>query len=284
MWYWYPLLVLSAPYTLLLFPSGLPSRRWRPVLWLLTAALAMMTVSAALMPNIDWGKKHVHNPIGLPVHVKDIEKTPLFGVAGVLLIVCVVASVASLAVRFRRSHGIERAQLKWFFLGSTLLGVNVVGSMVSTSFNHSAVSSVLTPFALSAMPFACGLAVLRYRLYDIDRVVSRTVSYAIVTGAIVGLYVGAVALADGVLGFSSNVAVAASTLAAAAAFQPLRRRVQHAVDRRFDRAAYDARRVADAFSLRLRNAVDVDRVTGDLLSTVATAVAPANASVWLVTQ
>jgi hypothetical protein len=110
------------------------------------------------------------------------------------------------------------------------------------------------------------------------------VSYAIVTGAIVGLYVGAVALADRVLGFSSNVAVAASTLAAAAAFQPLRRRVQHAVDRRFDRAAYDARRVADAFSLRLRNAVDVDRVTGDLLSTVATAVAPANASVWLVTE
>jgi hypothetical protein len=204
---------------------------------------------------------------------------------GVALIVA-LAGVAALAVRYRRSAGDERQQMKWIvaagIAGLALILVAALGSAVVAAPQQ--VGSIVWAGAGSAVPAATTAAILRYRLYDIDRVVSRTVSYAIVTGAIVGLYVGAVALADRVLGFSSNVAVAASTLAAAAAFQPLRRRVQHAVDRRFDRAAYDARRVADAFSLRLRNAVDVDRVTGDLLSTVATAVAPANASVWLVTQ
>jgi hypothetical protein len=126
------------------------------------------------------------------------------------------------------------------------------------------------------------VAVLRYRLYDIDRVVSRTASYASVTAIVVGGYVGLVALIESVLGFSSSVAVAASTLAAAAAFQPLRRRLQRGIDRRFDRAAYDARRTVEAFAARLRDEVDVDAVCADLLQTVGSSVAPVSQSLWLV--
>jgi len=282
MWYWYPLLLMSTAYTLLLFPNGLPSPRWRPVLWTLSVGLAAMLVTAAIAPTIDYGKAKVPNPIGVSLGWKDVEKSPVFNVAGVVLMVCLVASVVSLGVRFRRSKGLERAQLKWFFLGAAVLGVFVVTSLISPAFNNSRADDLLAPFVMTAMPVACGFAILRYRLYDIDRIVSRTVSYVVVTGLVVGVYIGAVALIESVLGFSSSVGVAASTLAAAAAFQPIRRRVQRVIDCRFDRAAYDARRTVEVFAQRLRDEVDVDAVTHDLLDTVATAVVPAQASLWLV--
>lgn len=284
MWYWYPLLLMSTAYTLLLFPNGLPSRRWRPVLWTLSGGLAAMVVTAALAPTVDYGKAKVPNPIGLSSDWKNVEHSPVFNVAGVVLIVCLIASVVSLGVRFRRSRGLERAQLKWFFLGAALLGTLAVASLVSPSFNHSRADDLLTPWVFSAVPVSCGLAILRYRLYDIDQVVSRAVSYLVVTGLVVGFYVGVVALVETVVGFSSSIAVAASTLTAAAAFQPLRRRVQQRVDRRFDRAAYDARRTVDAFSSRLRDEVDVDLVRRHLLTTVSAAIAPSQMSLWVVSQ
>ncbi|HET7529515.1 MAG TPA: histidine kinase N-terminal 7TM domain-containing protein [Mycobacteriales bacterium] len=282
MWYWYPLLLMSTAYTLLLFPDGLPSRRWRPVLLVLTIGLAAMVVTAALAPTIDYGKANVPNPIGVASGWKDVESSPVFNVAGIVLAACLLASVASLGVRFRRARGLERAQLKWFFLGASFLGVVLLASLFSRSFNNSSANDVLAPFVFMSMPLACGVAILRYRLYDIDRVVSRTVSYAVVTGVIVAFYVGIVALIESVLTFSSSVAVAASTLAAAAAFQPLRRVVQRRVDHRFDRAAYDARRTVERFSASLRDQVDVDAVSADLLTTVTFAVAPAVVSLWLV--
>ena len=281
MWYWYPLLGMATAYTLLLFPSGLPSRRWRPVLCALTLALAAMVVTAAIAPTIEFGKQQVPNPIGVASDWKDVENSPVFNVAGLVLMACLAASVVSLGIRFRRSRGLERAQLKWFFLGAALLGVFVITALMSPSFNNSKADDLSAPFVFTAMPVACGLAILRYRLYDIDRVVSRTVTYATVTACVVGGYVGLVALFESVVGSSSSVAVAASTLAAAAAFQPLRRRVQRGVDRRFDRAAYDARRTVEAFSAQLRDEVDVDAVREDLLKTVTSAIAPATISVWV---
>ena len=282
MWYWYPLLLMSTAYTLLLFPNGLPSRRWRPLLWVLTIGLLGMVVTAALAPTIDYGRAKVPNPIGVASNWKDVENSPVFNVAGLLILGSLLASVVSLGIRFRRSRGLERAQLKWFFLGAATLGAFVAASLFSKSFNYSSANTILAPFVFMAMPVSCGLAMMRYRLYDIDRVVSRTVTYATVTACVVGGYVGLVALIESVVGSSSSVAVAASTLAAAAAFQPLRRRVQRRVDQRFDRAAYDARRTVDRFSTALRDEVDVDTVRDELLTTVTFAVAPASASVWLV--
>jgi hypothetical protein len=135
--------------------------------------------------------------------------------------------------------------------------------------------------AIVTVPVAVAVAVLRYRLYDIDRVLSRTLAYAIVTGLLAGIYAGLVLLATQVLRFSSPVAVAAATLAAAALFNPIRRRVQHAVDRRFNRARYDADRTVAAFAARLKDAVDLDAVRGDLATVVQTALEPAHVSVWI---
>ena len=284
-WYWYPLLFLSTAYTVLLFPNGLPSRRWRPLLVVMTLGLSVITIASALQPTITVGDKpdsvDVPNPIGVGHYKGDIESSPLFAVGGFVLAACMVAAVVSLVVRFRRSRGIVRAQLKWYALS----GAGLVGQMLLSIFVHpyerSSVSGAVFVIVLTAVPVACGLAIFRYRLYDIDRIVSRTVSYAVVTGLIVAMYVGVVALVDGVLGSSSTVAVAASTLAAAAAFQPLRKRVQRTVDRRFDRAAYDARRTVERFSSALRDEVDVDAVRDDLLTTVTFAVAPTSVSIWL---
>jgi hypothetical protein len=281
LWFWYPLVVLATGHTMLLFPNGLPSRRWRPVLMVLTASVAVITVMAALSPDVQFGQRMLSNPIGIHSSVKDIEKTTVFSGLTVVMMACIVASIASLGLRFRRSRGVERAQLKWFLLGAAAVGTVFAATLVP-AFNNSAADDVLFPVALTLLPLSCGLAVLRYRLYDIDRIVSRTVSYGVVTGTIVAVYVGVVALVEDLLGFSSGVAVAASTLIAAAAFQPLRRRVQRRVDRRFDRAAYDARRTVDGFSGRLRDEVDVDAVRTDLLATVSSAVAPTAASLWLV--
>lgn len=281
LWYWYPLVTLATGYTMLVFPNGLPSRRWRPVFIVLTVSVAVITVMAALSPSVDFGKTSLPNPIGLRGWAKDIEKTTLFAVLSAFMAACIVASIVSLGVRYRRSRGVERAQMKWFLFGAGCLGLVFGTALFVPAFNNSAANDLLFPVALTCLPVACGLAIMRYRLYDIDRVVSRTVSYVVVTGAVVGVYVGVVALIESVLGFSSSVAVAASTLAAAAAFQPLRSRVQRVVDRRFDRAAYDARRTVEVFSNRLRDEVDADTVRLDLLTTVATAVAPVTLSLWV---
>jgi hypothetical protein len=141
--------------------------------------------------------------------------------------------------------------------------------------------SALAPIAVACLPLSIGVAILKYRLYDIDRLISRTLSYAVVTGLLVGVYVGIVVLTTGVLSFSSPIAFAASTLAAAALFSPVRARVQRLVDRRFNRVRYDADATVAAFSARLREAVDLDAVRMDLLDVVGRAVEPAHAAIWI---
>jgi hypothetical protein len=200
-----------------------------------------------------------------------------------LLALCWLASVAGQVARYRRSSGERRQQLKWLLTGAVAgvaaLGISVVlrAGPGSLAFASSAVSVT----GLLALPVSMGVAVFKYRLFDIDRIVSRTLGYAIVTGLLLGVYAGLVLLATGVLAVHAPVAVAAATLAAAALFTPVRRRVQRIVDHRFNRARYDADRTIAAFAGRLQDAVDLDTVRGDLLAAVHQALEPAHASVWL---
>jgi hypothetical protein len=194
-----------------------------------------------------------------------------------------VCSVARQLLNWRRSSGERRQQLKWLASG---LVVGVSGLIVSlltggsTAPGELLVSNIAMA-CIAALPVSIGLAILKYRLYDIDRLISRTLAYAVVTGLLVGVYAGLVLLATQVLSVSSPVAVAAATLAAAALFSPLRRRVQRAVDRRFNRARYDAEVTVAAFSARLKDAVDLEAVRADLLDVVQASLEPAHVSVWV---
>ena len=185
------------------------------------------------------------------------------------------ATAASAAAR---SEGEERLQLKWFAAAAVLVVVTFIALILTNSNSVAAV--ILNNLALLSLDVAIAIAVLKYRLFEIDRIISRTLAYTIVTGLLVGLYAGLVLLATEVLSFSSSVAVAASTLAAAALFSPLRRRVQRAVDRRFNRARYDAHEMVAAFAVRLKDTVDPDDVQADLANVVQRALEPAHVSLW----
>jgi hypothetical protein len=179
-------------------------------------------------------------------------------------------------VRFRRSGQEQRLQLKWFMYASAISAV-IIFAVSQASNNPLPAFEIVFPL----IPAAVGIAILKYRLYDIDRIISRTLAYAIVTGLLIGLYAGLVLLATQVLGLHTPVAVAAATLAAAALFNPLRRRVQRMVDRRFNRVRYDADQMVAAFAAGLRGAVDLDTVRTDLLAVVNRAVEPGHISVWI---
>jgi hypothetical protein len=205
----------------------------------------------------------------------DVAVYVLFGV--------VLAAMSSLLLRFRRAGPVERRQLTWFLYAAALIGAFIVFDalgVVRPGLLYTAVSAAV--FAL--LPVAVCIAVLRYRLFEIDRIVSRTVSYGLLTAGLIGLYLLVVALLRPLLEpltGSSSLAVAGSTLAVAAVFNPARRRLQAVVDRRFDRARYDAARAVDAFAARLRNQVDLDQVTAGLRETVVATVAPTRVAVWL---
>jgi hypothetical protein len=199
-----------------------------------------------------------------------------------LLTLCWLLSVAGQAVSYRRSSGERRQQLKWLLAGAAAAAAGLVlGLLLAGAGLPGPVRGILTVVGLLALPASMGVAVFKYRLFDIDRIVSRTLGYAIVTGLLLGVYAGLVLLATRVLTVHAPVAVAAATLAAAALFTPVRRRVQRIVDHRFNRARYDADRTIAAFAGRLQDAVDLDTVRGDLLAAVHQALEPAHASVWL---
>ena len=184
---------------------------------------------------------------------------------------------ARLVLSWRGASGDRRQQLKWLLAGSAVAAAGFVVSNTVPALDPGAVAVGVGV----VLPVCLGVAILKYRLYDIDRIISRTLAYAIVTGLLIGLYAGLVLLATGVFQFHSTVAVAAATLAAAALFSPLRRRVQQVVDRRFNRARYDADQMVAAFPARLKDAVDLDSVRDDLAGVVNQALEPAHMSVWL---
>jgi len=264
-------------FVVLLFPTGqLPSRRWRPVAWAAGAGLAGWVLGAVFAPTIISLSPPMRNPAGLTGPAGDVFK--IIGLGGELLIPATgLAAVLSLAFRYRRAGTAERAQLKWLvYAGALVVTVALAGMAAANNLQNAMLSG-----ALALVPVAIGIAVLRYRLYDIDRIISRTLAYAIVTGLLVGIYAGLVLLTTQVFRVHAPVAVAAATLAAAALFNPVRRRVQKAVDRRFNRARYDADQTVAAFAGRLKDAVDLDAVRDDLASVVTKALEPAHVSVWM---
>jgi hypothetical protein len=201
--------------------------------------------------------------------------------ASPIILLLLIAFVIRQAATWRRATGERRKQLTWLMTGGALSVVSIY--LVSTN-NTSSAERVVTDIAavgLTAIPLAIGVGILKYRLYEIDRLISRTLSYLVITGLLVAVFLGLVALTTSILPFSSPVGVAASTLAAAALFTPLRRRVQRLVDRRFNRARYDADSIIATFTIRLRDAVDLDTISQELRHAVNQAVAPAHASVWI---
>jgi hypothetical protein len=279
----------------LLFPDGrLPSRRWRPVLWVMFVVVAGWvagslqvgtTINGGFTSALSAAKVSYPNPLGVfPQH-------GWFGgfLAVIFFLEMVTGALAAVSV-FARRRGASaelRKQLAW--LGYIAL-LTALWAVVSISLGAAGAGNswgstlfyvflVLTPVA--GIPLACAVAVLKYRLYEIDRVISRTLAYAIVTGLLVGVYAGLVLLATHALTITSPAAVAGSTLVAAALFSPLRSRVQRAVDRRFNRARYDAEATVAAFGARLKDAVDLNSIRADLAGVVYQALEPAHVSVWI---
>ncbi len=282
---WAPGIVLFG-LVVLLFPDGQPpSPRLRWMVWAYAAAAMLWMGGAATLTvgAIIGHQTQVDSGGNLLLLTGTDRADAWWNVAQdvffALLVVCWLVSLAGQVLSYRRSSGERRQQLKWLLAGSAVTFV-AVGISV-TKPGDSSVGIALSMVGFFAIPLSIGVAVLRYRLFDIDRIISRTLAYAIVTGLLVGVYAGIVLLATHVVSIKTPVAVAGSTLAAAALFNPLRRRVQRVVDRRFNRARYDADKTVAAFAVRLKDAVDLDSVRDDLASVVQQALEPAHVSVWM---
>jgi hypothetical protein len=273
-------------FLLLLFPNGrLLTARWRIVGWLgvaLAASYVLVTwLASGTITPAGPGLPSVPNPTG-------VAGWTFVGHLGngifPLEWACLLAAAVSLFLRYRRSASEERLQLKWFAFAAVatlvLLTVLIPASLATNTGESAFDAGVIVGIGVG-LPVAVGIAVMKYRLYAIDRIISRTLAYTIVTGLLVGVYTGLVLLATRVLSVHTPVAVAVATLAAAALFSPLRRRVQRAVDRRFNRARYDADQTVAAFAARLKDAVDLDSVRDDLAGVVQHALEPAHISIWI---
>ena len=283
----------TVAFMFLLFPTGhLPSRRWRPLAaagFLLTGLTAVgLVVRPRLVqiPAPGGTSLRFPNPFGI-AHLSLLRTVPIGTLDGLFVAFAafLAAAFVSLAVRYRAGDRLLRQQVKWLALIAAIFVIAQLIALLVLLLGQPWLSGIADTLgaiiALFGIPAAMAIAILRYRLYDIDRIISRTLAYAIVTGLLVGVYAGLVLLATQVHAIKSPVAVAASTLAVAALFNPLRRRVQRAVDRRFNRARYDADQTVAAFAARLKDAVDLDAVRDDLASVVAKALEPAHVSVWM---
>ena len=290
---WIPLCLLFLP---LVFPNGrLVAQRWRPVLWLAVIALLLSGVGAAFEPGpleVD-SPRTVDNPVGIEGAGGLLSVVATAG--DVLVAASFLLAAASLVVRFRRSRGTERQQLKWFAFVALVALAGLALAMVQVLFGAEegeqgaglvdVVGAVGWFTALTAIvigiPIATGMAILRHRLYDIDVVIRRTLVYGALTATLVGSYVGGVLLLQLVLSPESDIAIAGSTLAVAAFVRPARRRIQDLVDRRFYRSRYDAALTLEGFGARLRDEVDLDALGGELRAVVGHAMQPAHVSLWL---
>jgi hypothetical protein len=286
---WAPTLVLIAV-VLWLFPDGrLPAGRGRWGFLFLSATGAAFTLLNFAVIGAAAAEYKIHvDPAGSLLTPSRAGAWTLFVVIENVAFFGILASWVLWLIlqvpKYRRSTGVRRLQLKWLYSGAAIFVASLVFEVLLPANSSSSWQRVVSDIAgvgVTALPISLAVAILRFRLYDIDRVVSRALAYAIVTGLVVGVYVGVVTLVTKGLGFSSPIAVAASTLAAAALFNPLRHRVQRVVDRRFNRAHYDAEATVAAFTARLRDAVDLETVRSELLEVVNRAVEPAHASVWI---
>ena len=295
-WTWVPPVGLLGIYMILLFPDGkLPSRRWHPFAWFAGAVMVLTSVAVTLSPGPLEDHPGVSNPLGLERHSIVAQ---VLARAPVLLPICILASALSLVWRYRHSGGEVRLQIRWVAFAASLVSVAYAVTAVSGIFFAPEASTneqapplwlallqdaVLVSYA--GVPIAVGFAVLRYRLYDIDLIINRTLVYGSLTVLLASAYVGGVvglqAIFRGLTGQESTLAVVASTLAIAALFNPLRRRVQTFVDRRFYRKKYDARKSLETFSGRLRDETDLHTLSSDLVAVVRETMQPAHVSLWV---
>jgi hypothetical protein len=276
-WSWYPTVGLLG-FVLLLYPTGtVPGPRWRPLAWALGVLLTVMTLGYMLYPGpLDKDTRLPDNPLGIAA-LKAVfdhsDKVAALSMAGL-----VVAAIASVVVRFRRSRGDERQQMKWMAFAASVLGAGFFLQGVL------GLGDVVFALAISTLPVALGIAMFKYRLYEVDRVINKTLVYGVSTAVLAGAYVGLVIASEAVfapLARGSSVAVALSTLVVAGLFLPVRTRVQRFVDRRFYRRRYDAQRTLEDFSARLREEVDLETLRFDLEQVVDEAMRPASVSVWV---
>ena len=272
-------------FVLLLTPTGsLPSPRWRWWAWFVGGAAVVALVTAMLLP-LDPPYQAVPNPMVVPALAGLLRSVG--GVAWILTALGPVVAAGSLLLRFRRARGVERQQLRWLALAAALAAAVVVVTALALALGlvgdsgNDLLLGWVSAVVLGLMPLATGAAILRYRLYDLDRIVSRTLAYGLLTLLLGGGY-GVVVLGLGqLLGRGSSLVVAGATLAVAAVFRPARRRVQRAVDRRFNRRRYDAARTIQGFSARLREQVDLDALTAELVVVADQTMQPTQVSVWL---
>jgi hypothetical protein len=294
-WTWAPEIAILFILLPLFYPNGrLLSSRWRAAVAMAAVVLLVGGVGSALSP---WSPNPypVDNPLAVGGTAGDLIGWLVNVGVTIFVVAGGAAAIASLVLRFRRAALIERAQLKWFAVVAmlTALGgtVSIATSSASGGTAPTGVLGTLNTLAglliyggLALLPVAIGLAVLRYRLYEIDRLISRTISYGVLTAIVGGLFVGFILAFQAVLApvtQSNELAVAGSTLLVFTVFQPLRRRVQRIVDRRFNRTRYDAERTVAAFAERLRDEVDLEHLRAEILATVSATVEPSSISLWL---
>src|SRR5215204_5087315 len=292
-WVWVLGFGPALTFLFLLFPNGrLPSRRWRPVGWLAVAAMVTLGCGMAFMPGPLPDYPQIRNPVGLTL----LEGSFLAGEVGfllayLLLMASTVLSASSMVVRFRQAVGEERQQIKWFAFAAGFAALGWVVNTLAYANDEGTeslllvVAQLLQLLSLLGIPLAVGIAILKYRLYDIDVIINRTLVYGSLTATLVALYFGGIVVLQRIFvlltGQESTLAVVASTLAIAALFNPLRRRMQGLVDRRFYRRKYDARKTLEAFSAKLRDETDLDALSDDLVGVVRKSMQPAHVSLWL---
>jgi hypothetical protein len=298
-WLWVPPVGLLGVYLILLFPDGkLPSRRWVSLAWLSGAVMVLFGVSVILAPGPLEGHPGVRNPFGLEGHPWLVDAAI---VIVLLLPLCILASAMSLVLRYRSSGGEVRQQIKWIVFAASFVGIVSVSlmviSLIELNFTPESWGSADTAplwvgllyyvwlLSFAGVPVAVGIAVLRFRLYDIDLIINRTLVYGALTATLVGLYFGTIVLLQrlfvALTGEKSTLAVVASTLLIAALFNPLRRRIQSFIDRRFYRSKYDAAKTLEAYSAKLRDETDLDALSDDLVGVVRETMQPAHISLWL---
>jgi hypothetical protein len=278
------LMVVLLPFVFLLFPSGrLPSRRWRLLAWAILAAGAVMLPLGFLSADSGQG------PVQAPFSVGGTAGQAINVVVEVMVLTVfasVILSALSLMARYRRASGVERQQLKWFALAAAFLAAMIIPDLLGADrLLGDELWNLLFVLDFAALYVGVGIAILRHRLYDIDVIINRTIVYASLTAALIAVYFGGIVVLQRLfvllIGQESTLAVVASTLAIAALFNPLRRRVQSFVNRRFYRRKYDAAKTLEAFSAKLRDETDLDALNDNLVGVVRETMQPAHASLWL---
>jgi hypothetical protein len=276
------LLLVCGGFILLLTPTGsLPSPRWRWWARVVVAATVVGLVTLAVDPQPLFPEHpEIGNPLAVPPDLVGPERA-VGGASGIIAVVSLVTAAWSLVLRFRRARGVERQQLRWMAVGAAVAALALLVAVAAAVMSRDGVVAAALGTCVAVLPLVTGAAILRYRLYDLDRIIGRTVGYGLLTLLLGGAYAGLVLGLSQLLGRGSSLTVAVATLAVAAVFQPARRRVQDLMDRRFNRRRYDAARTIEGFSARLRDEVDLDTLTAELLGVVERTMQPTSASLWL---